>query len=69
MARLSNTLKLGAFRNLRTFGPIRNFALLEHKRAGDDSFYRYRLAYRDISLFIDCTIDKVGKISKFGLHD
>ena len=68
-SQLTNALKFGTFNVLRTFGPLRAFRLIERKHEEDNNSYGYRLTYRNISLFIDCTFDKQGKISRFGLHD
>jgi CubicO group peptidase (beta-lactamase class C family) len=68
-SQLTAEVKSGAFRMLRTFGPVVSFPLIGHAQEGDNRIYHYRLAYRDMTLFIDCTLDKNGKMARFGLHD
>ena len=66
---LAGELKSGSFNNLSGFGPIRNFVLIERKAEENNRTCRYRLTYRQLSLFVDCTFDKDNKLVRFGLHD
>ena len=66
---LTGELKSGSFNDLRRFGPIRSFILIERKNEGNDRTYSYRLTYRQIALFVDCTFNKDNKIVRFALHD
>ncbi len=68
-SQLESELKGSAFKVLRAFGPIQAFRLIERKQNGENRIYSYRLIYRNIGLFVDCTLDKADRITRFGLHD
>lgn len=62
-------MKAGFGSDLRRLGPLESLRLLERTSEGGERAYRYRLAYRNVPLFLGCTFDKEGKISKFAITD
>jgi D-alanyl-D-alanine carboxypeptidase len=62
-------LQSGGYAFLTNFGPRRAFYFIERKTQGDETSYRYYLAYRGLDLFVECVRGPDHKIAKFAVHD
>jgi hypothetical protein len=68
-AGLADDVRSGFSEILRQLGPIRSLSPIERRQEGSERVYRYRLNYRHIVLFVDCTFDKDDKILRFDVRD
>ncbi len=66
---LKGEVEKDAFKILASFGPILDVRLIERKADGSGWATSYKVDYRNIELFVDCSRDLTGRIGKFGLHD
>ncbi len=68
-AELKGELEKDDFRSLASLGPVLDVRLIERKADGSGWATSYKVDYRDIELFVDCSRDRNGRMGKFGLHD
>jgi len=58
--------RLAAF--VKTLGDIKSFELIAQSVAAGEINYRYQIEYSGMSLFLEMTVNKGGKISRFALQ-
>jgi hypothetical protein len=59
----------GAFEALQSFGPVLSADLIQQQTKDGRPIYTFRVAYRSITLFAECSVNADNKLSRFGLHD
>jgi D-alanyl-D-alanine carboxypeptidase len=68
-ASMNDLLKSDFPDDIRRLGAIQSVELLERKGESDNRIYRYRVAFRNMPLFVQCIFNKDGKIAKFAVGD
>jgi len=59
----------GVFDALQSFGPVLSADLIQQQTKDGRPIYTFRVVYRSITLFVECSVDTDNKLSQFGLHD
>jgi D-alanyl-D-alanine carboxypeptidase len=66
---LAEQKNAGVFDVLKSFGPLLSTDLIQRQVRDGRSIYTFRIAYRDITLFAECSASDDNKLSQFGIHD
>jgi D-alanyl-D-alanine carboxypeptidase len=66
---LESQKNAGAFDTLQSFGPVLSTDLIQQQAKDGRPISTFRVVYRYITLFAECSVDADNKLSQFGLHD
>ena len=66
---LAEQEKAGVFDVLQSFGPLLSADLIQQHVRNGVTIYTFRIAYRYITLFAECSASDDNKLSQFGIHD
>lgn len=55
--------------DIRKLGAIQSVELPERKSESDNRIYRYRVSFHSMPLFVQCVLNKDGKITRFAIGD
>jgi len=68
-AQLLEQKNAGVFDVLPSFGPALSTDLIQQQMRDGRPVYTFRIVYRSITLFAECSIDNDKKLSQLGIHD
>ena len=66
---LAEQKKAGVFDVLQSFGSLLSTDLMLQQVRDGRTVYTFRIAYRYITLFAECSASDDNKLSQFGIHD
>jgi D-alanyl-D-alanine carboxypeptidase len=66
---LAEQKNAGVFDVLQSFGPLLSTDLIQQQVRDGRTLYTFRIAYRYITLFAECSASDDNKLSQFGIHD
>jgi D-alanyl-D-alanine carboxypeptidase len=66
---LAEQKNAGVFDVLQSFGPLLSADLIQQQVRDGRTVDTFRIAYRDITLFAECSASDDNKLSQFGIHD
>jgi len=66
---LAEQKNAGVFDVLQSFGPLLSIDLIQQQVRDGRTVDTFRIAFRDITLFAECSASDDNKLSQFGIHD
>jgi CubicO group peptidase (beta-lactamase class C family) len=66
---LADQQNAGVFDVLQSFGPLLSADLIQQQARDGRTVYTFRVVYRYITLFAECSAGHDNKLSHFGIHD
>lgn len=66
---LAEQKNAGVFDVLQSFGPLLSTDLVQQQARDGRTLYTFRIAYRYITLFAECSASDDNKLSQFAIHD
>jgi CubicO group peptidase (beta-lactamase class C family) len=66
---LADQQNAGVFDVLQSFGPLLSADLIQQQARDGRTVYTFRVVYRYITLFAECSAGDDNKLSHFGIHD